>query len=303
MNQQLQSTKPYPAERSDELNLMGLWKVLVNYKLLVVGFTVLTTLGAIYFALSLPTIYKAEVSMIPASNQGVGGGGLSETLGGFSNMTGISLGGGNSAGIEGEQTLARLKTRSFLIDHIKEKNLKSILFADQWSAVEKRWIDQEPSDREASELLLDMITIVRVPKDKAGVVILSIEWKDPTNPEKIANIINNLVKSMNSHAKKRAILEAVRSISFIEKELEKTSLLNSQTILYNIIEQQMGTIMLANVRDEFVFKVIDSAVIPTRAETKPIFMIIFIGIVLGIFISSFLAVNINYFRRPQKKIQ
>ena len=101
--------------------------------------------------------------------------------------------------------------------------------------------------------------------------------------------------------KKRAILEAVRSISFIEKELEKTSLLNSQTILYNIIEQQMGTIMLANVRDEFVFKVIDSAVIPTRAETKPIFMIIFIGIVLGIFISSFLAVNINYFRRHLEK--
>jgi uncharacterized protein involved in exopolysaccharide biosynthesis len=302
MNQQLQSTKPYPAERSDELNLMGLWKVLVNYKLLVVGFTALTTLGAIYFASSLPTIYKAEVLMIPASSKGVGGGsGFSEALGGFSNMTGISLGGTNSTGIEGEQTLARLKTRSFLIKHIKEKNLKSILFADQWSTVEKRWIDQEPSDREASELLLDMITTARVPKDKAGLVILSIEWKDPTNPEKIANIANNLVKSMNSYAKKRAILEAVRSISFIEKELEKTSLLNSQTILYNIIEQQMGTIMLANVRDEFVFKVIDSAVIPTRAETKPIFMIIFIGIVLGIFISSFLAVNINYFRRHLEK--
>jgi len=299
MNQQSQPTSLYPVERGDELGLIELWKVLVEYKLLIIVFTALTTLGAIYYASTLPTIYKAEVLMIPASG-GVSGGGLSNRLGGLADMAGVSLG-GSSAGAEGEQALARLKTRSFLIKHIKEKNLKSILFADQWSTVEKRWIDQEPSDREASELLLDMITTARVPKDKAGLVILSIEWKDPTNPEKIANIANNLVKSMNSHAKKRAILEAVRSVSFIEKELEKTSLLNSQIILYSIIEQQMGTIMLANVRDEFVFKVIDSAVIPTRAETKPIFMIIFIGIVLGIFISSFLAVNINYFRRHLEK--
>ena len=300
MNQQSQPTSLYPVERGDELSLIELWKVLVEYKLLIIVFTALTTLGAIYYASTLPTIYKAEVLMIPASGGGGGGGGLSNRLGGLADMAGVSLG-GSSAGAEGEQVLARLKTRSFLIKHIKEKNLKSILFADQWSTVEKRWIDQEPSDREASELLLDMITTARVPKDKAGLVILSIEWKDPTNPEKIANIANNLVKSMNSHAKKRAILEAVRSVSFIEKELEKTSLLNSQIILYSIIEQQMGTIMLANVRDEFVFKVIDSAVIPTRAETKPIFMIIFIGIVLGIFISSFLAVNINYFRRHLEK--
>ena len=299
MNQQSQPTSLYPVERGDELSLIELWKVLVEYKLLIIVFTALTTLGAIYYASTLPTIYKAEVLMIPASG-GISGSGLSNRLGGLADMAGVSLG-GSSAGAEGEQVLARLKTRSFLIKHIKEKNLKSILFADQWSTVEKRWIDQEPSDREASELLLDMITTARVPKDKAGLVILSIEWKDPTNPEKIANIANNLVKSMNSHAKKRAILEAVRSVSFIEKELEKTSLLNSQIILYSIIEQQMGTIMLANVRDEFVFKVIDSAVIPTRAETKPIFMIIFIGIVLGIFISSFLAVNINYFRRHLEK--
>ena len=299
MNQQPQPISLYPVERGDELSLIELWKVLVEYKLLIIVFTALTTLGAIYYASTLPTIYKAEVLMIPASG-GVSGGSLSNRLGSLADMAGASLG-GSSAGAEGEQALARLKTRSFLIKHIKEKNLKSILFADQWSTVEKRWIDQEPSDREASELLLDMITTARVPKDKAGLVILSIEWKDPTNPEKIANIANNLVKSMNSHAKKRAILEAVRSVSFIEKELEKTSLLNSQIILYSIIEQQMGTIMLANVRDEFVFKVIDSAVIPTRAETKPIFMIIFIGIVLGIFISSFLAVNINYFRRHLEK--
>ena len=101
---------------------------------------------------------------------------------------------------------------------------------------------------------------------------------------------------MNYHAKRRAIVEARNSISFLEKELQTTSIINAQTILYNLIEQQTAKIMMANVRDEFVFKVIDPAVIPRRAETKPTLMFILIGMTLGIFFGSFLAISVNYFK-------
>lgn len=297
MNQQSQPqpTSLYPVERGDELSLIELWKVLVEYKLLIIVFTALTTLGAIYYASTLPTIYKAEVLMIPAGG-GVSSGGSSKGLGGLADIAGISLGVGSGAGIEGEEALARLKTRSFLINHIKEKNLKPILFVDQWDRVEKKWIDKEPSDRDSAELLRNMIDAGSHPKSKAGLASLSIKWKNPHNPNKIADIANNLVSSINSHAKDRAILEARGSISFLEKELEQTSILNSQTILYSLIEQQMGKIMMANIRDEFVFKVIDPAIIPKRSETKPISMVVFIGLILGIFLASFLAISVNYFK-------
>ena len=297
MNQQSQPqpTSLYPVERGDELSLIELWKVLVEYKLLIIVFTALTTLGAIYYASTLPTIYKAEVLMIPASGGGGGGGGgLSNRLGGLADMAGVSLG-GSSAGAEGEQALARLKTRSFLTKHIKEKNLKPILFADQWDRVEKKWIDKEPSDRDSAELLKNMIEAGSHPRSKAGLASLSIEWKNPHNPNKIADIANNLVNSINSHAKDRAILEARDSISFLEKELEQTSIVNSQTILYSLIEQQMGKIMMANIRDEFVFKIIDPAVVPKHAETKPISMVVFIGLILGIFLASFLSFSVHSF--------
>jgi len=270
--------------------------VLVEYKRLIIVFTTLTTLGAIYYASTLPTIYKAEVLMLPVSGGSVSvASRLSNRLGGLSSIAGISLG-GNGAGIEGEQALARLKTRSFLINHVKEKNLKPILFANQWSQSGGVWINEEPSDREASELLLGMITTSMNPKDKAGLVIFSLEWENPTSPNKIADIANNLVSSINSHAKDRAIIEARDSISFLEKELEQTSILNSQTMLYSIIEQQMQKIMMANIRDEFVFKIIDPAVVPKHAETKPILIVVFIGLILGIFLASFLAISVNYFK-------
>jgi len=293
MNQQSQPTSLYPVERGDELDLIGLWKVLVEYKLLIIVFTALTTLGAIYYASTLPTIYKAEVLMLSSSSSSSSSSSLGK-LSGLADMAGLSMG-GSSAGIEGEQALARLKTRSFLINYIKEKNLKPILFADQWSEQGKLWIDGEPSNREVSELLLGMITTSMDPRDKAGLVTLSLEWENPHNPNKIADIANSLISNINFHAKQRAIVEAKKSISFLEKELEQTSVLNSQTILYSMIEQQMQKIMLANIRDEFVFKIIDPAVVPKHAEKKPVLMVVFIGLILGIFLASFLSFSVHSF--------
>jgi uncharacterized protein involved in exopolysaccharide biosynthesis len=68
-------------------------------------------------------------------------------------------------------------------------------------------------------------------------------------------------------------------------------------MLYSIIEQQMQKIMMANIRDEFVFKIIDPAVVPKHAETKPVLMVVFIGLILGIFLASFLAVSANNFKK------
>jgi hypothetical protein len=282
MNQQLQSTPLSPVDRSDELDFIGLWKVLIEYKLLIIVFTTLTTLGATYYASTLPTIYKTEVLMLsPAPPPSLG------KLAGFAGLTGISLGVSN-AGAEGEQALARLRTRSFLTDYIKKENLKPILFAEQWNKETKHWIDQQPSDREAFKLLSYMISTVMDPRDKAGLVIFSIEWKNPVNLNKLADITNNLVGSMNINAKQRAIVEAKNSISFLEKELEHTNVLNSQTILYSMIERQMQKIMLANVRDEFVFKVIDPAVSPEYPENnffRKITIALF-GFILSLLFSS-----------------
>ena len=167
--------------------------------------------------------------------------------------------------------------------------------------MEKKWIDKEPSDRDSAELLKNMIEAGSHPRSKAGLVSLSIEWKNPHNPNKIADIANNLVSSINSHAKDRAILEARDSISFLEKELEQTSILNSQTILYSVIEQQMQKIMLANIREEFVFKIIDPAITPEEPEPKSIIGIIFIWPFLGLFFISFVVVSFNYFTYQLKQ--
>jgi len=293
MNQQSQPI--ISSERGDELDLIGLWKVLVEYKLLIIIFTTIATLGTTYYASTLPTVYKAEVLILPSSPSPSPS--PSPSLGKFSglaSMAGLDMGSG--IGVEGERALALLKTRSFLISHIKEKNLKPILFANQWSQSGGIWINEEPSDREASELLLGMIITFTDPKNKAGLVIFSLEWENPANLNKIADMANGLISSMNFHAKQRAIVEAKNSISFLEKELEQTSILNSQTILYSMIEQQIQKIMLANIRDEFVFKVIDPAIVPKYPEESYKKIVVFLGFFVGLMIALFIAVSHNFYK-------
>jgi len=276
-----------PQQGGDELGLMQLWKVLRRYKWSIIFITALSTLGAGYYVSTLPTIYRAEVLMVSAG--GGGGSGLSEQLGGLASLAGIGIEGGGD--MTDKQALAKLKTRSFLMQHVEEYNLKPILFAERWNQHSQEWLDDEPSSFETYNLFNDM---VYASTDKSGITKLQIEWKNPSSIARISDIANTLVTSLNKRAKIEAKFEAEKSILFLQAELERTTLIHAQEVLYRMIEIQMQNIMMANVRDEVVFKVIDPAVVPESAEVKPVFMIVLLGLVLGLTAGVIIAVSVRY---------
>ena len=296
MNQQSQPTSLYPVERGDELSLIELWKVLVEYKLLIIVFTALTTLGAIYYASTLPTIYKAEVLMISSKSIRATPG----KLGGLASMAGVAI--NNSSNIKVEQALARLKTYSFLVDFIKEKNLKPILFPNKWIEKTKKWVDEEPSDMESYKLFSGMVSGYIDPEDPALITHLLISAENPSISllDSISKLANGLVEKINSDAKKELISESRKSVIFLKEEIEQTGIINFKTMLYGLIEGHMRQITVANVKNEFIFKIIDPAITPIKPEAKKTLSIIFIGMFLGVFFGAFFAVNINNFRKNQK---
>ena len=296
MNQQPQPISLYPVERGDELSLIELWKVLVEYKRLIIVFTALTTLGAIYYASTLPTIYKAEVLMISSKSIRATPG----KLGGLASMAGVAI--NNSSNIKVEQALARLKTYSFLVDFIKEKNLKPILFPNKWIEKTKKWVDEEPSDMESYKLFSGMVSGYIDPEDPALITHLLISAENPSISllDSISKLANGLVEKINSDAKKELISESRKSVIFLKEEIEQTGIINFKTMLYGLIEGHMRQITVANVKNEFIFKIIDPAITPIKPEAKKTLSIIFIGMFLGVFFGAFFAVNINNFRKNQK---
>jgi uncharacterized protein involved in exopolysaccharide biosynthesis len=133
---------------------------------------------------------------------------------------------------------------------------------------------------------------------KTGLYTLSVEWKDP---ELAAEWANDAVARLNAHMRQQAIEEAKKSISFLEDELHRTSLVNAQNILYSLIEEQTKSIMMANVRDEYVFKVIDPAMAPEHRSKPKRKLIVMLGFVLGLMLGIFIAFFMNFLQNQREE--
>ena len=100
--------------------------------------------------------------------------------------------------------------------------------------------------------------------------------------------VNWLIEDINLTMKKRDVIEATKSTEFLMAQIEKTNVADIRVVLYKLVEEQAKTIMFANVRDEYVFKTIDPALVPEeKLKPKRALIVIvstFFAGVIGVFI-------------------
>jgi LPS O-antigen subunit length determinant protein (WzzB/FepE family) len=98
-----------------------------------------------------------------------------------------------------------------------------------------------------------------------------------------ADWANAYVAAANEVARRRAIEEATHMLKFLHEELGKTSVLGVQQGIYQLVETQINTIALANVRQEYAFRVVDPATAPDPDRpVRPIRpLIVALGAALG----------------------
>ena len=67
--------------------------------------------------------------------------------------------------------------------------------------------------------------------------------------------------------RENAVNEAQKSIDYLNFALSETEISGMQQVFYQLIEKQQQTKMLASVRDEYVFRTIDPAIISEEKST------------------------------------
>ncbi len=272
-------------EQYDKIDLVEFFSIIFKYRVLVLTSVIVSIVIASFYITTLPTIYKASVILIPVE------GSSNKVKGKIAGLIGL----GSRSGLNNntEQEIARLRTKDFLAKYIREENLKPALFPDRWDGASGKWLKEEPSEIEAAILLKDMISVSTNEDDVGGVVKLSVEWENPGDEKNISNIINKLVSFVNESAQKRSILKEERKIAFLERGVGNTNVSTAKVALYRLIEASVTSIALSKVQDDFVFEIIDPAINPKHAERKPIFILIFIGLMFGFIFGSIAAVILN----------
>jgi uncharacterized protein involved in exopolysaccharide biosynthesis len=235
--------------------LAGRWWVLTSVFVFAAAFTVAQ--------LAIRPIYRAATVLIPASSERNS---LSNTLsstlgslGGIASLAGVNLG---STDAPTAEALAVLQSRQFTEKFIDDLNLMPELFSDRWNAGSGTWKADywrsTPTPARAVKYFGKKIRTVTQDK-KTGLVTLQIDWR---NRDEAAAWANQLAQRLNAEMRNRAIAQAADSLSFLEKELGATTVVETRESISRLMEAQIKQRMLANVTQEYAFRIVDKAMAP-----------------------------------------
>lgn len=228
--------------------------------LIVAAGVVLGAVLGVALAFLLPKRYQAVVVVAPASGQ-QGASGLAGLIGQFSTVSKLSSQLSLSEGGSVAEYLAVLQSRRFFEDLIVAEGLLPALFPESWDGRSRTWTvpaDEAPTTADGARRLADDIVEVRNDPDSGLVRIIVTH----TDPAAAADWANTIVDRLNELARKRAIQDAETALAYLRQRLDGTAEVALRDALNALIESNLQRIMLANVRADFAFRVIDPALAP-----------------------------------------
>jgi uncharacterized protein involved in exopolysaccharide biosynthesis len=272
---------------ADEIDLLTVLPLAWKRKYLILSITLLFGLAAVFIALTATPIFRAEVVITEVHEQGMGGaGGALSQLGGLASVAGISLGANNS----GRPSQAILKSRHLVEEFVKRNKLVPELF---------------PNVRPQPTLWLAVRqfqgNILKISDDqRQSKTTVSIEW---TNPETAARWANGFVALANEIIRARALAESTSNVAYLKDQIARTNVVELQKVMYDLIESETKTLMLANARAEYAFTVVDPAVAPEIRISPRRVIIVSVGIGAGLFFSLILVLVLDRVSRRRSIAQ
>mgnify|MGYP001408701211 CR=1 FL=1 len=272
----------------DEEDIITFSKI---YDILLENYRILILSGFIGFIISVPYSllltkqYTATNIVLIPTEQGSSLSSLSSQFGGLASFAGVNL---DSSSTNRKETLAVFRSRLFADKVLNELNLLPYFLKEDWDAEKNDWIDGKPK-YDALELFQN---ISRLEEDKKnGIFSFTVVMEDPILAAKYSN---EIIALFNNYMREKAIVEAKKEIAYLNAELSNTNVVSLQTVLYQLIEQKTQKAMLASVREDYAFKIIDPGIIPDKRSYPNRTQIVIVGsaatFVMGLFfvlVSSF----------------
>ena len=301
-------TKEELNNNSDEyiVDITKILSTLWRYRKILIGLTAFGGLASIAIALNLQIIFTSTSVVIP--NEQEQSSSLTSRFGGLASLAGIEQGSGLMT--KDRIAIAKIGSLQFFKENLYDEIIVDLAAAEDWDPVTKKLIYdpdiydvendillEKPTFQQAYESFSSSLIVVENPI--TGLTSVSIEHFSPTIAKQWATLV---VSGVNNSMREEDKEEARLAIDFYQKELINTSIKSVKDLFSELIEQEQQKFMLANVREEYVFKIIEPPVVPEK-RTRPSrakFCIIYTfisGLISVIFILIF-----DYFRKNRKEI-
>ena len=288
-----------------EIDLFELLSILWAGKIKIIIITILFAVYSVYFALSIPNQYKATSLLTPTQSSG---GGISSAMGqfgGLASLAGVNIGAAQTN--EAKIAIEIMQSWSFIENFIAENNLAVELSAVKgwnkstndlqiddgvYDLENNKWISTPPSSWSLYQSFLG-ISLVSENKN-SGLVTVSMEYY---SPQIAKHWLDLYVSSINTYMQNRKIVEATRTIEYLEEQIAQTSITGMQEVFYTIIEEQTKNKMLAVASPEYVFTSVSPAMVPEEKSQPRRSIICILGTLLGGIFSTLLVLVMHYTRK------
>jgi uncharacterized protein involved in exopolysaccharide biosynthesis len=285
----LESNERPPQPAGDrEIDLVAVALLMWAHRYWLLATTLLGIAVGLYLALTAAPTYRADVVTTEVREQGIGGGAaaLANQLGGLVNLSSLGIGADRSE----RNAEAVLESRLLVQEFITRNNLVPQLYPDPktrptlWRAVQRF-----------------QKGIVSVRQDqRRGVTTLSVEWTDPTTA---AHWANGLVGLANELIRTHALEEAQRNINYLNAQSEHTTDVDLRRVIFNLIENETKTLMMANGRAEYAFRIIDPAVPPEVRSGPHRTLLVATGLLVGLLLGAMIVLAWDWVRRQRARLR
>jgi uncharacterized protein involved in exopolysaccharide biosynthesis len=266
----------------NEIDLIGLWWIVWDHRILVAAVTVMCTLGALFIALTATPLYRASVVMTETPDTGLGSQtGMAGQLGGLASLAGLALG----AGGQHPERQAVLRSRNLVEQFVSRPDVLPKLMAHAKPG-QGVWVTVEIFRK----------SVLDIEEDKLkATTSVTIDWVDPAVAARWAN---EFVALANQLLRNQAIEDASRNVAFLEDQVQRTHSVDIQRVMYELIQQETQRLMLAKGRMDYAFTVADPAVKPEVRVSPRRTLLVLSGFTAGFLLGSYLAwARIRFARR------
>ena len=297
----------------DEIDLRELFGVLWAGKIKIIAITAVFAIASVIYALSVPNQYEATALLAPAQSDGGGLSGALGQLGGLASLAGVSLGGGEG----GEAQIAQeiMKSWSYIESFIDDNNIAVEVYAaegwnklsnelviddDLYDTGQQSWLIEDddtgelrpPTSWELFEVFQEKLSVSE--DKKSGLVSVSIEYY---SPQIAKQWVDMYVEAVNRFMQQRQVDKVTKNITYLQEQIEKTSIAEMQEVFYTIIEEQTKNKMLAEASPEYVFVAVSPSMVPEQKSQPKRALICILGTLLGGMLSVLLVLIMHYAKK------
>ena len=310
MNNNLQNNQ-LNLNHDEEIDLGKLVNVIWDKKFYILAITSIFAIISIVYALQLPNIYRSTAELLPVES-GSGTGGMLGQYAGMASLAGIELGGEQTT--KSQEAVARIKSFEFFSKYfypnialedflaVKKWDLTSntlIYDKENFNSESGQWVRQVSPPRSIipspQEAYLQYKAIMRIAENpKTSFVTLFVEHQSPFIAQKWVELILDQIDQVMRDADRREAMQSVKYLNSIAPTVNYEEIKKS---LSSLQEEQIKRLMMIEANKNYIFKVLESPIVPELKSKPKRSLVVIMGTMLGGLLSVLGTLVLYYARR------